>query len=407
MATTAAREAAGRREPSGPGSAPGLSPLLFAGIVVASIGGPLALVALQIPASSEIAGRVPWVTLAGTVLFLAPIAVWYGYARRIASAGGLTAFVEEAAGRRVATAQGVLWIVSYALYMVYTIPQVVYEMLPAAVSIPTWAQPALAIGMAVAVGGVALLPLRWAVSLAALLAVGQIVLVLLLAGVVLPHPARAVAASPAFGAASLATAQASLFYVCGSLPLFLSSEVEGGSRGASRGLLVGFAVAAVVVLIGVAAVARAGIQGDSAAIPGQQLASGVGARGLGLAVGVGASVSTGVVVLAEFLAMSRLVHHLFVWPVRRVTAVMAAALVAGTAITLVNPIGIYEALLKPSLVALWLSQVIVFAVYPLYRARMEPGRRGGSLAAPIVVATVASALAVFGLVSVTVLAQSS
>ncbi|MBO0707867.1 MAG: hypothetical protein J2P44_05830, partial [Candidatus Dormibacteraeota bacterium] len=378
MATSATREAAGTRE--GPVSGSGLSPLLFAGIVVASIGGPLALVALQIPASSEIASRVPWVTLAGTVLFLAPIAVWYGYARRIASAGGLTAFVEAAAGRRVATAQGALWIVSYALYMVYTIPQVVYEMLPAAVSIPTWAQPALAIGMAVAVGGTALLPLRWAVSLAALVAVAQILLVLMLAGVVLPHPARALSASPAFGAASLATAQASLFYVCGSLPLFLSSEVEGGARGASRGLLVGFAVAAVVVLVGVAAVARAGIQGDSVAIPGQHLASGLGAPGLGLAVGVGASVSTAVVVLAEFLAMSRLVHHLFVWPVRRVTLVMAAALVAGTAVTLVNPIGIYEALLKPSLIALWLSQVIVFAVYPLYRARMEPGRRGGSLA---------------------------
>ena len=391
---------------AGPHLTPGLHPLLFTGIVVASIGGPLALVALQIPASSETASRVFWVTLGGTVLFLAPMAVWYGYARRIASAGGLTAFVEAAAGRRVALAQGVLWIVSYALYMVYTIPQVVYEMLPAAVPIPAPAQPFLAVGIVVAVGGVALLPLRWAVSVAALLALAQVVLVLALAGAVLPHPPSARPFSPALGAASLATAQASLFYVCGSLPLFLGSEVRGGARTVSRGLVAGFAVAAVVVLIGVFAVTRGGVNG-ALGIPGQQLANGVGARRLGLAIGVGAAVSTAVIVLAEFLAMTRLIHHLFVWPVRPVTAVMAAALVVATAVTLVNPIGIYDALIKPSLVALWLSQVIVFAVYPLYRARLEPGRRGGSLAAPVAAAAVASALAVFGLVSVTILPASS
>ncbi len=381
MATSPAPGGAGTREAVGAGAAPGLPSWLFAGIVVASIGGPLALVALQIPASSDVASRVPWVTLAGTVLFLAPLAVWYGYAGRIASAGGLTAFVEAAAGRRVATVQGVLWIVSYALYMVYTIPQVVYEMLPAALPLPAAAQPVLALAMAVAVGGVALLPLRWAVSLAAVLALGQIVLVLLLAGAVLPHPAPAARSFPGFGAASLATAQASLFYVCASLPLFLSAEVRGGARAAARGLVAGFAIAAVVVLIGVAAVARAGIDGG-AAMPGRQLAGGTGAGGLGVAVGVGVAISTAVIVLAEFLAMTRLVHHLFVWPVRRVTAVMAAALVAATAVTLVDPIGIYEALLKPSLIALWLSQVIVFAVYPLYRARMEPGRRGATLVGP-------------------------
>jgi hypothetical protein len=407
VAVSPAPKGAGAREATGAGApvAPGLSPLLFVGIVVASIGGPLALVALQIPASSEIASRVPWVTLAGTLLFLAPIAVWCGYARRIVSAGGLTAYVEEAAGRRVALAQGALWIVSYALYMVYTIPQVVYEMLPAAVPLPATLQPVLAIAIAGAVGGVALLPLRWAVSVTCALALVQIILVFALSAAVLPYPASAAPVPPGFGAAALATAQASLFYVCGSLPLFLGAEVRGGGRVVSRGLLAGFAVAAVVVLIGVAAVTRAGIDGD-AAMPGQELAVRVGAPGLGVAVGVGAAVSTCVIILAEFLALTRLVHHLFVWPVRRVTAVMAAALVVGTAVTLVNPITIYEALLKPSLIALWLSQVIVFAVYPMYRARTSEGPRR-SLAGPIGVAAVASAIAVFGLISVTILPAAS
>lgn len=396
------------REAVGPGSgAPCLHPLLFTALVVASIGGPLALVAVQVPASSGAAARFPLVTLAGTLLWVAPIAVWYGYARRIASAGGLTAFVEAAAGRRVAAVQAVFWIVSYGLYIVYTIPQVVYELLPAAVTIPAWTQPILALGTAAAVGGIALLPLRWAVSVAAVPALAQVVLVLLLAGAVFPHPAPAAPPPPAFGAASVATAQASLFYVCGSLPLFLGGETRGGARVASRGLLAGFAVAAVVVLIGVTATARAGIDGD-AALPGEHLLARVGAGGLGVAVGVGAAVSTAVIILAEFLAMTRLVHHLFEWPVRRVAAVMAAALVAATALTLVNPIGIYEALLKPSLIALWLAQLIVFAAYPLYRARTEPGRgRRGGVTVAVVLATVASALAVFGLVSVTILPAGS
>jgi hypothetical protein len=75
-------------------------------------------------------------------------------------------------------------------------------------------------------------------------------------------------------------------------------------------------------------------------------------------------------------------------------------------VTLINPIGIYEALLKPSLIALWLSQVVVFAVYPLYRARTAEGRPG-RLAGPIGIAVVASAIAVFGLVSVTILPAAS
>jgi hypothetical protein len=38
-------------------------------------------------------------------------------------------------------------------------------------------------------------------------------------------------------------------------------------------------------------------------------------------------------------------------------------------ITLINPERIYADLIRPSLVALWLSQLIVFAVYPRFAAR--------------------------------------
>jgi hypothetical protein len=44
--------------------------------------------------------------------------------------------------------------------------------------------------------------------------------------------------------------------------------------------------------------------------------------------------------------------------------VLAAALVLSAPVTLINPDRIYSFLIKPPLVALWLSQLIVFAVYP-------------------------------------------
>lgn len=44
-------------------------------------------------------------------------------------------------------------------------------------------------------------------------------------------------------------------------------------------------------------------------------------------------------------------------------------MVGAAALLLIDPDRIYDALLKPSLVALWLSQLIVFAVFPRFAAR--------------------------------------
>jgi uncharacterized membrane protein YsdA (DUF1294 family) len=46
-------------------------------------------------------------------------------------------------------------------------------------------------------------------------------------------------------------------------------------------------------------------------------------------------------------------------------------MVAAAPFTLINPDKIYDDLLMPSLIALWLSQLIVFAVYPLFAARQH------------------------------------
>jgi hypothetical protein len=61
-------------------------------------------------------------------------------------------------------------------------------------------------------------------------------------------------------------------------------------------------------------------------------------------------------------------------------------------LTLTDPEGFYSALIKPSLVALWLSQLIVFLVYPRFAVR-----RGGRAVPAFLLGGVASGLAVYGL----------
>ena len=86
----------------------------FAGVAVTSFGGPLALAALYAPgivagAASVSAGLA---MVAAVAVFAFPLAIWLRYARHISGPGGLYAFVEAAAGRRVALVQAGLWIVS-------------------------------------------------------------------------------------------------------------------------------------------------------------------------------------------------------------------------------------------------------------------------------------------------------
>jgi hypothetical protein len=100
--------------------------------------------------------------------------------------------------------------------------------------------------------------------------------------------------------------------------------------------------------------------------------------------------------LAEFVALSRLLHVVARRPVRSVFRALAVAFVAGTLVSLVNPDAFYADLLKPSLVALWLSQLIVFAVYPLFAVRRKAGGRPTARA---LVPGAALAAAAFGLMA--------
>ena len=99
------------------------------------------------------------------------------------------------------------------------------------------------------------------------------------------------------------------------------------------------------------------------------------------------------VMLVEYVALSRLVHALTGRSLRQITAAVAVALVVTAPISLINPDGFYRDLLKPSLIALWLSQLIVSAVYPRFVSK-----RGGRRIPAWTLAVVSCAFAVYGMV---------
>src|SRR5207244_6593168 len=100
----------------------GFSPLLFVGFAIASIGGPLALANfLPGTAGDEAIGSSGLVVALAVTVFAAPLTLWLVYSRRVVSPGGLTAFVDAAAGRPAALVHGWIWSLAYFLYLPYTI----------------------------------------------------------------------------------------------------------------------------------------------------------------------------------------------------------------------------------------------------------------------------------------------
>jgi amino acid transporter len=103
----------------------------FHGVAVASFGGPLALAGLSASGlDADASNSAGLAMLAAVVVFAVPPGIWLRNSRHVSSSGGLYAFAEAAAGRRVALAQAAVWVVSYVLYLVYTTVQIVYDLLP-------------------------------------------------------------------------------------------------------------------------------------------------------------------------------------------------------------------------------------------------------------------------------------
>ena len=401
---------AGEAGPAGLGGSAGLEgqarPVgqwAFTGVAVTSLGGPLALAALYAPnivaGASSSAGLA---MVAAAVAFGVPLWIWFSYAREVSSPGGLYAFTEAAAGHRVALVQGGLWALSYVLYLLYTTAQIVYDTLPAVLPGEKRYQGLLLIAIPVVLAGVMIAGRAVALLVIGLLAAGQLAIAAVLAGVTVanvPTPASSFGGSAPAGSLAIASAQMSLLYICGSLPFFLGGEL-GGGRGAQAGRpfrvtrrgLLGAYLATVAVIIAAVAPLAGNPSFTAAPIPGMAVAQQFAGHGLAVTVGIGVAASVGGVMLVEYLALSRLVTAVTSWPLRKVLVGIGVLMVAVAPVILIRPDQIYDDLITPSLAGLWLSQLVVFAVYPRYAIRR--GRRAGPA---WVLAAAAAAFAVYGL----------
>ena len=382
-----------------PGQARPIGQWAFAGVVVASLGGPLALAALYGPSiAGGAASSAGLAMVAAAVAFCFALAIWLGYARHVSSSGGLYAFTEAAVGPRVALAQAGLWALSYLLYLVYTTAQVVYDTLPAVLPGEVRYQSLLEVAIPVVLAGVMIAGRRAALLVIGLLAAGQLALAAALSGVTLANvstPAGSFGASAPAGSLAIASGQTALLYICGSLPFFLGGELGGNLRQAfrttRRGLLGAYLATIVVIIAAVAPLAAdpALTQGE---IPGMAVAERFVGHGFAVTVGIGVAASVAGVMLVEYLALSRLTSAVTAWPLRRVIIGIGVIMVVAAPVLLINPDRIYDALLTPSEFALWLSELVTFAVYPRFVAR-----HGGRMLPAWVLAAGASALAVYGL----------
>jgi len=352
---------------SEPGAARPLSAPLFAGFGVASIGGPIALLSFFPAVAGEGTNSAGLVVVLAVAVFAVPLAIWLAFSQRIVSPGGLTAFVGEAAGPRAALAHGWIWALAYFLYLPYTVTFVVYDVLqPVFPGIHSY-RATLELLLPALLVLVVLAPVRVVVAGLGVLAAAQLVALVVLAGFEFAHANAGFASHPTVNDTGRATGSAALLFICASLPLYLGAEVRGGSKTVRRGLFAAFAVVAAAFFV--AALPLAGVPESlrDAAVPGVAIAQAYSGRPLAVAIGLLTAGSALALIVAEYLALARLLHWLHGPPVRTMLAWIAVPFLAADAISLVDPEGFYDNLLKPSLGALFVSQLIVFVVFPRFR----------------------------------------
>jgi amino acid transporter len=362
-------------------------PALFLGFAVASIGGPLALLSIFPGVAGDGIESAGLVVALAVVVFAAPLTIWLVFSRTVVSPGGLSAFVGSAAGRPAALVHGWIWAFAYFLYLPYTITFVVYDLLTPVFPGITPYRGALELILPVVLIAVAFAPLPILLAGVGVIAAVQLVLLAVMAGVGFANtgPVRLTGADGAdTGRAVGATA---LLFICASLPLYLGAEVRGGSRTVRRGLATAVGVVGALFLVAAIPLAEVPDVLLNAPVPGAAIAQAYSGRPLAVAVGLATAASVLVLILAEYLALARLVHWLHGPPVRKVLAWIALPFLAGDAISLIDPDRFYDDLLKPSLGALFVSQLIVFLVF--LRVRRD--------AAAIGLVAVSSALVCYGL----------
>lgn len=351
-----------------------LPPLYATGFAVASIGGPVALVYQLLPGAIGDAAMpsIGLVLLLALALFAFPLAVWWRFSGRVTSAGGLYAFVEEAAGRTAARVHGAIWVVSYFLYLPATVTYLVYELLPELAPGVAPYRSALLLLAPFGFAAAVLVPLR--VSLPPLAALGglQLVLLLVLGGLAVGRvgfPLSALAPHGNANAIARGAPTSSLLLLCASLPLYLGAAVHGGgltlrrSIAGATGIVGGIALFAAIPL---AAVAPGLLGGE---LPAQKLAGAYGGHELAVTAGAATIASIAALVFAEYLALGRLLQAAVGIPRRTGFLAIGGAFLLADALSLLGPGRAYDASLRPALVALYLSQLVVFLVYPRFERR--------------------------------------
>jgi hypothetical protein len=373
-----------------------LSPGGFLAIAVVSFGGPLALAALYVPGLvDDVFGSAGLVTAIAPLVFAFPLLIWLRYARDISSSGGLFSFVEAAAGRRVALVQATIWTVSYLLYLVYTTVYVVYDVLPSVIPGIRPYRSTLEVAIPIALAILVIAGRSPAVVVLSVFAVGQLALVGFLAVVTIAHahPMSSFTTTSDAGDIASASGNVALLFVCGSLPFFFGGEVAQPARTVRRGVVTAYVLVVVAVVAAVFPLA-ANPAFTHAEIPGASVVGVYVGHAAGVAVGIGVAASIVGVMLVEYLALTRLIHAVRGTSIMTASRLVAIPLVIGGPLSLIDPDRFYSDLLKPSLIALWLSQIIVVAVFPLFlRARNSLRPQG------IILALGATALMVFGLYS--------
>lgn len=369
--------------------------LALLGFVVASAGGPIALFALYLGPTAAVPRPLLLLTVAlGLAVALASIAAWRGFSAGVNDRGGQYAFVRRTWGERAGRIQGWIWIVAYLLYLPYTVTYIVTYLLPRLWQIPTATADVLTLALPVGLGLLVLYAPRAAVGAVAAFGALQALAILVLgmlalrAGAVAPTvaalPGLATAGSVGVGALAVSS-----LFVCMSLVVFLGGEARPGDVRWSLGA--GYGVVAVLALIATLALVL-GARTLSAPTAGIALVEVEATTAWADVVGLLVMASTAALIVAEFIALSRLGQAMLGLGERQATGAIAVFFVAANLISLWNPWRFYTLTLTPSLIALYVSQAIVFAAYPWFdRAR------GGRPALAWLIAVVAGGAALFSL----------
>ena len=371
---------------------------MVAGFALACVGGPLALVALYGPdaVGGPAIGSAGLVALLGAAGFLPILLLWWRYSQRIASDGGLYEFVRQSAGTGAARTHGVIWIVSYLAYLPFTVTALVYDVLPVGVPgiVPyrAWIQ----VATALAIVALVVAADRTAIVLVAIAGVAQVAVLIAFAAVMIHGatlPLSTLAVNRSGTQIPRGAANVALLFVCVSLPLYLGGEAAGGGRTIRRSV-VGATLLTAVLLVGgmagYAALAEAGVA--NLPVPGYTVALIYGNHAFAEVVLLAAAGSVACLILAEYLALTRVLHAMTGLSIRRGAMIVGALFLLGDVVTLVNPKAIYDHALTVSLITLYTSQLIVVAVYPAWRRRTDRVR-----AIDLALTAGAGALMIFGL----------